>query len=261
MKLKKLALITGASSGIGYSLAKVLHATGYDVLLVARREDKLKQLSDELNLIRADSATFQTLDLSLTTDLHQLEIIASQQQIDLLVNNVGRGSYGYFEELSRAQEELMVKLNVIAPLRLSHAVIPGMKQRKTGGIIFISSIAAFQPLPYMSTYAATKAFNFSQALSLREELRPFNINVIAICPGPVATEFGGVARVPGTVTAISRDSADMVALQTISALDSNRSFIIPGWKSWLMSLFPRFLPFWFTTRVTGWVIDPKILLK
>ncbi len=237
----KTALITGASSGIGEEFARQLHRRGIDVVLVARRIERLQRLADDLNGARPQSARVIRCDLS-SAEIHEVEDFLENHRIDLLVCNAGKGSFGRFENLNREGEEELVLLNVLAPLRLMHAVIPQMKKRRSGAIVSVSSIAAFQPLPYMSTYAATKAFNFSHAMGLRYELAEFGIQVIALCPGPVETEFGGVARVPGEWTGIFRDSVEDVVAATLRSLDRKRSWVTPCLRSKILCLLSRLTP-------------------
>ncbi len=259
----KYAVITGASSGIGLEFAKQLHAKGANILLIARRENLLSQTCAKLNSIRSNSAEFLSADLTLRGEgsgvvksLDQVADIIKARTVDILVNNAGFGSFGLFEQLEIAREELMVALNVVAPLVLTHTVIPQMKSRGVGAIINVSSVAAFQPIPYMATYAATKGFNFMHSLAIRSELSHYGVRVIALCPGPTETEFGGVARVPGEITGIHRDSVDLVVGRALSALASNRSFVVPGFKSWLISLASRIVPKTISTRITKRMLDP-----
>jgi short-subunit dehydrogenase len=174
--------------------------------------------------------------------VQELLRLISETRVDILVNNAGRGSFGLFDELDLEKEIEQVTLNVTASLRLAHAVIPQMKKRGSGAIVQISSIAGFQPIPFMATYAATKAFNLFHALALRHELKPFGVSVLAVCPGPTATEFGGVARVPGTSTGLARDDVQMVVRKSIAALSRNRAVVFPGLRASLVSLVPRLLP-------------------
>lgn len=244
-------VITGASAGIGAEFARQLHAMGASLLLLARREDRLNALCAELNSKRANSARFIVTDLSDSKQLEQTAQSLSTERVDLLINNAGRGSFNYFEKLSVEEELQMVRLNIDAALRLSHAVIPQMKSRKNGAIIYLSSIAGFTPLPYMSTYAATKAFDLFHSLGLRAELAQFGVRVLCVCPGPTATEFGGVARVPGEMTSISRDSAELVVSQSLEALGKNRALIVPGVRSGLLALGARILPL----SLTAWLVE------
>lgn len=247
------ALITGASSGIGRAFAMELHKRGYDVLVIARRTELLQILCQELNALRTDSAHFFALDLSSDEGIKRAGEIIQKSDIDLLVNNVGRGSYGRFETLSLEAEAEMIKLNITAPFYLTHAVIPCLKAKQSGGIIFVSSIAAFQPLPMMSTYAATKSFNYSQALSLRAELKPFGIGVLVTCPGPTGTEFGRVAQVPNSMSALPIDSAELVARQSLQAYERGDSYVITGFRSKILAMLSHLVPASLSTRILYWL--------
>lgn len=248
------ALITGASAGLGVEFAKQLHAKGCNLVLVARREERLKQICQELNSVRPQSAEYKVIDLAdlnSTQGLAQLTLLIRNSEIDVLINNAGFGSFGLFEELPLNSESEMVIANALAPLKLSHAAIPGMKRRKFGVIVFVSSIAGLQPLPFMSTYAATKAFNLHQALGLRYELRDSGIRVLAVCPGPTATEFQGVSRMPGGLTDIKRDSAEYVVRKAIKAVEGDRAVVVTGWRSQLIALLSRAVPIRLTTRLAA----------
>lgn len=220
-------VITGASSGIGEHLAREFSNRGDNLLLVARREDRLKELSRELR------AEYQVVDLSCEKETRNLAESLKQRSVDILVNNAGRGSFGFYED--QYDDVLMIKLNAIAPTILSQAVIPQMKERKSGKIVFISSVCAFVPIPFMTTYAATKAFNYFQGRSLARELEEFGVKVVTVCPGPVNTEFGGVARVPGSMTGLPRDRVEEVAKEILEKID--QEIILPGvWGKFLGTL-------------------------
>ena len=249
----KLALVTGASAGLGMEFAHALHKRAANLILVARREEQLKQLSERLNQIRPDSVSYRVVDLSAQSDHGQSRDKFVQEikqlRIDLLVNNAGFGSYGEFESLPLQRELQMVDLNISATLILLHAIIPQMKARKNGGIISVSSIAGFQPLPYMATYAATKAFNFFHSMALREELRPFGVTVTLLCPGPTATEFSQAARVPGARLSAYHDRADKVVEAALDAFLAKRAFVVPGIRSHIFSLLARITPKRLSTRI------------
>lgn len=251
---QQTAMITGASAGIGKAFADLLHEQGASVILVARRESLLQEMCERYNLARADSARYVALDLCDEGDLEELEGYMRANRIDILVNNAGRGSFGVFDELPLCEELQMIALNVVATTRLSHAVIPQMKARKTGAILVISSVAAFQPLPFMSSYAATKAFDFFHAVGLFAELRPHGVDVIAVCPGPTATEFGGVARVPGTATGMFRDHPRTVAEQSLSALRKRKPYVVTGVRSKLLVVLTWFVP----VRISTWILSRQL---
>lgn len=238
----KVVMITGASSGIGAEFARQFNSLGARVVLIARREEKLEKLKKELNSLRENSAEYLICDLCSDFELDFMVKYIRDHKIDILINNAGCGSFGFYEELDIDKEVDQVKLNIIATQKLSHAIIPQLKARKEGAIISTSSIAAFQPLPYMSTYAATKSFNYTHSLGLRAELSDFGVKVLVVCPGPTATEFGGVARVPGKMTGVSRDSVEKVVKISIKALRKNKAFVITGFRAKLYSIPSRFFP-------------------
>jgi len=248
----KKVLITGGSAGIGAEFARQLHARGADVWLVARRAENLAALADELNQNRADSADWTAIDLAKRSGedgLDRLLALARSRRVDVLINNAGRGSFGPFESITPEIEANLIATNVLASTLVAQAVIPQMKTRHAGGIISVSSIAGFQPLPYMATYAGSKAFNLVQSLALRHELKPFGIRVVALCPGPTETEFAGVARIQDHITGAERDPVDLVVARGIRALERNLPFVIPGRRSAFLSLGSRLLPLEFTTWV------------
>lgn len=253
----KKVLITGASAGIGAEFARQLHARGADVWLVARRADNLVALADELNKRRPESATWTAIDLAKRSGedgLDRLLVLARSQRVDILINNAGRGSFGFFESITPEIEANLIATNILASTLVAQAVIPQMKIRRLGGIVAVSSVAAFQPLPYMATYAGSKAFNLVQALALRHELKPFGVRVIALCPGPTDTEFAGVARIEGHITGTRRDPVALVVAQGIHALERDRPFVVPGRRSALMSLGSRLLPL----NLTTWLCEKML---
>lgn len=245
--------ITGASSGIGEEFARQLHAQGAEIMMVARREERLAALADSFNRIRHGSAAYQTADLSELAESpaqsHFLEKYFKENRVDILINNAGFGSFGRFEELSLESEVRMVSVNAASTIRLAHAAIPQMKARKSGAIISVSSVAGMQPIPYMATYSATKAFNFFHSVALREELKPFGIKVLTVCPGPVATEFRGIARVPGTMGDMRRNEVGAVVRESLGALRRGKAWIVPCLQAKLMAGVVNVLPKWLTTQV------------
>lgn len=251
------ALITGASSGIGAGYAVALHRRGAKVVLVARRETQLRSIADTLNAQRPDSASVVVADLgrregsASVWGVFELAEYIRKHRVDMLVNNAGRGSFGYFADQRIEDEVQMVELNVLAPIMLTSAVLPQMKERRAGAIVHVSSIAAFQPLPYMTTYAATKVFNYFFSMGLRYEARSFGIRVLAVCPGPTATEFGGVARVPGTVTGMFRDTVADVVEESLSSLARDRARVVTGWRSKFMALSSSVFPAPFTAAIVA----------
>jgi short-subunit dehydrogenase len=257
---RERVFITGASSGIGAECAKQFHARGAELVLIARREERLRAQCEAFNQIRPGSASYRALDLSKTDSdsFRSLEQELRSTHVDVLVNNAGFGSFGEFADLPLDRELEMISLNVIATTRLAHGALGGMKQRKSGALIILSSIAGFQPIPSMSTYAATKAFNLSQGLALHYEYARYGVKVLTVCPGPVETEFGGVARVPGMVTGSVRDAPQQVVSEVLAALDRAKTWIVPCTSARLISLGSRLLPRSLTTYVTGKILRPVL---
>ena len=224
--MSEVALVTGASSGIGAEFAKQLSQRGYEVILVARRADRLEQLASEL------SGPAHAVSCDLANDAHSLEgrIAGLGLQVDVLVSNAGFGTHGRFAELDAARDAEQVRLNCEAVVTLTHAFLPGMLERRRGGVITVASTAGMQPLPYEATYSASKAFarTFSDALSA--ELRGTGVRVLCVNPGPVPTEWQQVAGyaadylppVPGKI------SAEQVARESLRAFERGRRTIIPG---------------------------------
>ncbi|MCB0320487.1 MAG: SDR family oxidoreductase [Bdellovibrionales bacterium] len=258
----KLYVVTGASSGIGEAIARELHQRGARLFLVARREDRLHALAEELNGNRPHSTEYFLCDLSSDDGVTTLKARLQDQDVYGLVNNAGFGSYGEFRELHCEREIAMIRLNVEAPLQLTHAVVDKMVKRGEGVVVNIASIAGFQPLPYMSTYAATKAALLSHSLSLSYELKPHGVQVLAVCPGPVPTEFGRVAGVPGEFGSLPSDSADSIALSIIKAIVARRStVVVPGVTGKILRSIVRFFPQTFVLSLIGRLMKPAFRLN
>lgn len=249
--LGRRVLITGASSGLGKEFANQFHDLGANVVLVARRRENLCELTDSLNAKRQGSAQFLEVDLADQDNLEELCSFVEANRIDVLVNNAGFGSYGSFDTLDVARELNMIDVNCGAFLRLSHAVIPQMKSRRAGGIIFVSSIAGYQPLPYMTTYAATKAFDLFLALGLNKELSSYGIQVSALCPGPTVSEFGEVSGAPPTIATKSRAKVQKVVRDAIYGFRRGEAVVVPGIKAKVFAFLSRVLPFHFSTSIVA----------
>src|SRR3954468_12912507 len=187
--MPETALVTGASSGIGEQFARQLAARGHDVVLVARRADRLESLAAELpteaKVVACDLASDAA---SLGGRVQELGV-----QVDLLVNNAGFGTSGPFLEHDPARDAEQVRVNCEAVVTLTHGFLPGMVERRRGGVINVASSAGMQPIPYESVYAATKAFAISFTDALHTELRGSGVRVLAVNPGPVPTEWQEVA--------------------------------------------------------------------
>lgn len=254
----KTALITGASSGIGASFAQELARRGANLVLSARSEDKLNALADELRErygIRAD-----VIVTDLSEERAASKVYAAVQErnlsIDLLINNAGFATYGRFETLTAERDHQQVMLNVTALADLTHAFLPGMAQRGDGAIINVASTAAFQPVPYMATYGASKAFVLSFSEALWAEYRGRGVRILALCPGPVETPFFDV--VGAQEAAIGpKDTPERVVAAALRALERGRSFVIPGWGNALQSNISRFIPRQLTARIVERLARPR----
>jgi short-subunit dehydrogenase len=249
-------LITGASSGIGEAFARNLAARGHNLLLIARSEDKLNSLCNELGRISSIHAQYFPIDLSQPESPARLfeETTKRDLQIDFLINNAGFGSMGDFAKLDRARELNMIDLNVRALVDLTHLFLQPMRERKGGVIINVASTAGFQPVPFMATYAATKAFVLSFSEALWEENRPFGIQVMALCPGVTETGFFEAAHMKQKPPARVSQTPDEVVETALRALKRGKSHVISGWTNFFMTESERFVPRSLIVRAIGSVM-------
>jgi uncharacterized protein len=241
------ALITGASSGIGEAFAVELAQRGMDLILVARSETKLKQLAERLRSQHSIKAEAIVQDLTVpeaATSVYKT-VQDLGWSIDLLINNAGFGDYGLFCDRPRQKQLDMIQLNIAALVDLTHQFLPTMVERHSGSIINVASIAAFQPLPYLSVYAATKAFVLSFSEALWEENRRHNVDILAVCPGPTESQFFAAADFPQTFANSSQKatSAEQVVKEALQALAAKQSNVVTGGiGNWLISNVPRLWP-------------------
>jgi len=247
--VKRVALVTGASAGLGVEFARQLAKRGHSLVLVARRKERLEELAKELGNARAVA-----FDLSKKDAAAKLlaDIEANGEVVDLLVNNAGFGLIGRFAELDAKRERQMIDLNVATLTDLCRAVAPQMIERKSGGIINVASTAAFQPGPKMAVYFATKAFVLSLSEALHEELKPYGIKVSCLCPGPTRTEFGDVAGFGGNglFDKVAMDAPTVVAAG-LAGLDRNKAVVIPGFVNKVGAVSGRFAPRSVVRRIAG----------
>ena len=238
--MKKVAVVTGASAGLGVEFARQLSKRGHRLVLVARRKERLEKLARELGSARAVA-----VDLSKANAAAKLmaDLEANGETVDLLVNNAGFGLIGRFAELDAKRERQMIDLNIGTLADLCRAVAPGMIERKSGGIINVASTAAFQPGPRMAVYFATKAFVLSFTEAIHEELKPHRIKVSCLCPGPTRTEFGEVAGFEGNglFDRVAMNAAEVVETG-LKGLDSNDAVVVPGWANKVTAASTRFAP-------------------
>ncbi len=245
-------LITGASSGIGAAFARKLAALGRNVLLVARSEDKLIALCNELGRLTSIRAQYVALDLKQPDAAAQLfeETQKRELEIDMLINNAGFGSMGDFAKLDLIRELEMLQLNITALVDLTHRFVLPMRERKRGTIINVASTAAFQAVPYMATYAATKAFVLSFSEALWDENRAHGVHVMALCPGVTETNFFEAASIDRPPMRTIQ-TAEEVVEAALRGLSRQKSVVISGWTNWLTVEAERFVPRSTVTKVAG----------
>jgi uncharacterized protein len=242
---RPVAVITGASAGIGTELARVFGAHGHDLVLVARREDRLQVLADEIASQGRPRPVVLALDLSQPGIGGRLgeALAGAGVEPQYMVNNAGFGLWGAAAKLSHDEQLAMVDLNVRTLVDLSVAFTDSLA-RHGGGILNVASVAAFLPGPYMAVYYASKAFVLSFSAALRAELAVSGIRVTTLCPGPVPTEFqaraGGVPNQErgGVLTR----SAQQVALEGYRGLMAGKAVVTPGWANKIVTFLPRLLP-------------------
>ncbi|MBI3405392.1 MAG: SDR family oxidoreductase [Acidobacteria bacterium] len=252
------ALVTGASAGIGAEIANQLAAGGTRLVLTARRKDRLDELADGLR----DRFSIRTecFSADLTRPEAAAEIFAFTQEkrlpIHLLVNNAGFGTYGKYSEIPMQGQLEMVQVNIIAMMQLTRLFLPQMIERHAGDILILSSTAAFQAVPRLTTYAATKAFDLLFAEGLAEELDGTGVRVCALCPGPTDTEFKQVSKQPDRAFRVAELPAK-VARVGLHALAHNKSYVISGFQNFMVAHGERLMPRRVVTRMAGKMFEPE----
>lgn len=254
----KTALITGASSGIGEVFARTLSEHGMDVILVARSESALRKLAAELSTTYGVRAEVICADLSKEGASTLIKEAVERQglRVDLLVNNAGFGTYDRFEAIDPERDHQQVMLNVGAVVDLAHAFLPDMVARGEGAVINVGSMAAFQPMPYMAVYAASKAFVLSFSQALWGEYRERGIRVVALCPGQVETPFHDKMEheAPAAGVKVTPQEAVVAALRT---LEKGDSYVVPGAMNYVAAQSTRVLSRAFLARSAAKMLRPK----
>lgn len=258
----KVTLITGASGGIGEAFARRLAGEKHNLLLIARSENKLKILCEELIQKHGIQAQYIAVDLT-QPGADQLIFNETEKrnlQVDWLINNAGIGTVGYFSQLNLADELNMITLNITALVALTHHYIRPMFARKNGTIINVASLAAFQPTPFMTAYGASKAFVRSFTEALAEEYSPYPIRILLLCPGATETNFFDAAKVDSD-TKKSMDSnmqtPEQVVEAAMSALRTKKRVTISGGKNRLMARVGNFVPNSMAAKYIANMIRPK----
>lgn len=251
----KIALITGASSGIGRVFAQQLAARGASLVLTARSGEKLRLLAAETEKKYGASAIIIEQDLAASDAVASIRDTLNTLEItpDILINSAGFASYGMFDTLSLERECAEITVNCIAPVELTHMVLPAMLEKGSGVIVNVASTAAMQPDPYMAVYGATKSFLLSFSEALWAEYRPRGIRILALCPGATETPFFNTVNAKEASVG-KRMSAEDVVSQALKAVDTNRNYRITGCKNWLLGQLQRVL-----TRRRTLLIAEKIL--
>lgn len=247
--MEKVALVTGASAGLGVEFARQLSKRGRRLVLAARRKERLKELVAELGNARAVA-----IDLSKKGSAAKLvaDLTANGEIVDLLINNAGFGLIGRFAQAEPGRLRQMIDLNVGTLTDLCRAAVPGMIERRSGGIINVASTAAFQPGPNMAVYFATKAFVLSLTEALHEELKPHGIRVTCLCPGPTRTEFGDVAGFGGNTMfdKVAMNSPEVVSA-ALAGLEKNKAVVVPGVVNKIGAGSTRFAPRSVVRKIAG----------
>lgn len=248
------ALITGASSGIGAAFARALGSRGLDLILVARRAERLEMLAGELRASGVQAIPVP-LDLTAADALLRLEAAARGREVGLLVNNAGYGASGAFAAVDREWQTRMVRLNCEVPVAMAHTFLPPMLARRRGGMIVVASTAGYQATPWMAVYGATKAFDLHWAEALRVELHGSGVDVLALCPGHTETEFHEVAGVRASATGLSTRPERVVdvALRRLG----RRAAAVPGLANRILVSSTRCFPRALAARAAGWILSRR----
>jgi short-subunit dehydrogenase len=250
--MKGTVLITGASGGIGWELALLFVKDGFQVVAVARNEEKLKALQHMVKEKYQADLDYVATDLIAPNAVENLlgQLTEKNVKIDYLVNNAGFGQYGFYLETDAREEQEMITLNISVLTHLTKALLPGMVARKQGGVLNVASTAAFQPGPLMAVYYATKAYVLSYSEALANEMIGTGVTVTALCPGPTATGFETRANL-GSSKLFQKGVMDV---QTVARIGydgflNKKTMVIPGMKNSLLSKFVRFVPRKLVTKV------------
>jgi short-subunit dehydrogenase len=250
-------VVTGASSGIGEEFARRFAERGHNLTVVARRVDRLEALARDLRDRHGVEVSVVTADLETARGRTAVARLLRQIGACVLVNNAGYGTRGRLIDLDIARERGEVQVNVVALHELTLAALPALVEAGGGGIINLGSTAAFQPLPYMATYSGTKAFVLHFTEALAEELRGSGVRVMALCPGPVRTEFDEVSGVNGSLDFLRPLTVAKCVASALRAFDRGQTVCVPGAVNLALAQSPRFAPRALVRRVAGPVLAPR----
>jgi uncharacterized protein len=254
----KTALITGASTGIGAVFARELAERGMNLILVARSADKMAALAEELKQRHKIQIEVLPIDLAIENAAEKVasEVERLKVSVDLLVNNAGFGMHGNFHELDAVEEHREAMLNVVTLLDLTHKFLPAMIAKGSGGVINVASTVAFQAVPLMATYAATKAFVLSFSEALWGEYKDSGVRILALCPGPVETPF--FDNIPVQTAAYEgKDTPENVVRQGLRAFECNKNYVVPRTKEWVLANAVRFAPRFINIWILKTLMTPR----
>jgi short-subunit dehydrogenase len=254
---RPVALVTGASAGIGRSFTMALADRGHDLVLVARDAARLEALGKELHDAYGASSEVLAADLSDGAQLRTVEarLADRERPVDVLVNNAGFGTYGHFADLPIDREEQEIRLNVLALTRLTHAALPGMIERGRGGVLNVASIAGYQPTPLNATYGATKAFVCSFTEALHEELKGTGVRCTVLSPGFTRTEFQERAGIDsGDIPGFLWQEPGPVVQGALRAFEAGKASYVPGLLNATTAAASAALPSAVTRRIASLVI-------
>lgn len=252
------ALITGASSGIGECFARALAARRHNLALVARSKEKLQALAAELSAQHGIQAVPLDFDLSVPGAGAALaeRLRTERLPVDLLINNAGFGGRGEFWTLPLDRQSEMLRLNDLAVVELTHLLLPAMIEQRRGAIINVSSTSSFQPVAYTSTYAATKAFVTSFSMALAEEVRPYGIRVVTLCPGGTRTNFFVAGQYHQRTLPGGLQAPEEVVADALKALDRGGGLVVPRFLNKFSLFVQRFVPRGLVARFTARLFRP-----
>lgn len=239
------ALITGASSGIGYEMASYLNELGHDLILVGRDKEKMQEMQEKFKV----DVKVIVADLSIENKLKEVYVLCRSENVDILINNAGFGVFGKFEDTDLANELDMLDVNIKAVHVLTKLFLKEMKKKNSGYILNVASSAAFQPGPLMAAYYGSKAYVLRISQAIREELRreKSSVSISVLCPGPVRTNFNKRANVEFAVKPME---ADIVARYAIDKMFKKKAVIVPGTKMKILRFFSKLIPASLAARVT-----------
>ncbi len=252
-------LITGASAGIGKAFAEELAAGGSNLILTARRMERLEELAEGLRKARGVRVECVAADLEQPDGPATIFAFTQAKglSVDFLINNAGFGAYGEFQKIDGARQAAMVQVNCAAVVHLTHLYLPGMLERRSGDILILASTASFQAVPYMSVYAASKAFDLLFAEGLAQEVKGQGVRVCALCPGATESDFQQVAGAPTDRIGRNIEPARKVVLVGLEALAAGKHSVISGFKNRLGAEIQRLVPRQVVTNGVEKMFRPK----